>query len=68
MVANMTDIGLSIGFVVAITFILGYYANGFLADRHHPTISYQEMIIVACIGALLLLAFPALFLLVGRFI
>ena len=68
MVANMMDIGLSIGFVVAITFVLGYYANGFLADRQHPTISYQEMAIVSCIGALLLLAFPALFLLIGRFI
>ena len=68
MVANMTDIGLSIGFVVAITFILGYYVNGFMAERNRPTVSYQEMIIVACIGALLLLAFPALFLLVGRFI
>ena len=68
MVANMTDIGLSIGFVVAITFILGYYANGFLADRHHPNISYQEMTIIAMISALLLLAFPALFLLIGRFI
>ena len=65
MVANMTDIGLSIGFIVAITFILGYYANAFMADRHHPEISYQEMTIIACIGALLLLAFPALFLLIG---
>ena len=65
MVANMTDIGLSIGFVVAITFVLGYYANGFLADRKHPAISYQEMAIVGCIGALLLLAFPALFLIIG---
>ena len=68
MYANMVDIGLSIGFVVAITFVLGYYANGFLADRKHPNISYTEMLIVACIGALLLLAFPALFLLIGRWL
>lgn len=68
MVANMTDIGLSIGFVVAITFVLGYYANGFLADRQHPQITYQEMVIIGCIGALLLLVFPALFLFIGQFI
>ena len=68
MVANMTDIGLSIGFIISITFVLGYYANGFLADRKHPQITYQEMIIIGCIGALLLLAFPSLFLLIGRFI
>lgn len=68
MVANLTDIGLSIGFIISITFVLGYYCNGFLADRQHPQITYQEMVIIGCIGALLLLAFPALFLLIGRFI
>ena len=68
MAANMTDIGLSIGFIIAITFILGYYCNGFLADRQHPQMTYVEMTIIGGIGALVLLAFPALFLLIGRFI
>ena len=68
MITNAVNIGLSIGFVVSLTFVLGHYANGFLANRHHPSISYQEMAVVGLIGAILLLAFPALFLLVGRFV
>lgn len=63
----LTDLGLSVGFVFAITFILGMYLNT-RADRQHPRISYTWMIIVAAIGALLLLAFPAVFLLVGRWL
>ena len=62
------DIGLSIGFIFAVTFVLGCYCNGFLADRQHPQISYSFMAIIASIAALLLMAFPALFMIVGRFI
>ena len=62
------DIGLSIGFIFAITFVLGCYCNGFLADRNHPRISYVFMVIIASVAALLLMVFPALFMIVGRFI
>ena len=64
----LVDIGLSIGFVFAITFILGTYANNFLADRQHRKISYTDMIVIAAIGALLLLAFPAAFIFIGKLV
>lgn len=63
----LVDIGLSIGFVFALTFILGVYANNFLSSRMHPMIPYDFMAIIAGIAAILLLAFPALFLVLGRF-
>lgn len=62
----LADIGLSIGFVFGITFILGTFANNYFADREHPAISYEFMAVIASIGALLLLAFPALFFLLDK--
>lgn len=63
----LVDLGLSIGFVFAITFILGAYANNYLADRDHPALPYDFMAVIAGVGAVLLLIFPALFLVLGRF-
>lgn len=58
----LVDIGLSIGFVFGFTFILGTFANNYFSDREHPAIPYDYMAVIAGIGAVLLLAFPALFL------
>lgn len=58
----LVDIGLSIGFIFAVTFVLGLFANNYLSDREHPAIPYDYMAVIAGIASVLLLAFPALFL------
>ena len=59
----LTDVALSIGAIFGLSIILGYYCNTF---TEKPTVSFADMLILASIGALVMMAFLAVFLLIGR--
>ena len=63
----LTDIALSVGAIFGLAIILGFYANH-LCMRKGETVSLPDMLIIASIGVLVMFAFLAVFLIVGRFL